>query len=255
MQDPVVAQDSKCAHNNVRVPRIGNLHALADSGAQKSAISYDFVRDAGIEISPCQRVWRVANGSGGGIVGQVSISVLYEHTQVQMDEVVVFFNMPCALILGIEWMDAAKAWVGVVDHVGTILFGEDVHPFLSSLSSTLSPLLLSLPTEEQTPERMAFEPLPREMSSAIPSEQTPERMAFEPLPCELSSAFSSEQTPERMVYEPQPCEMGSFSQLQIKDDKKFGARWKTIQSSFKVTKPESMRALMVETLRESYRLI
>ena len=130
MQDPVIAQDSKCAHINVHVPRIGNLRALADSGAQKSAISYDFVRDAGIEISPCQRVWRVANGSGGGIVGQVSISVLYEHTQVQMDEVVVFRNMPCPLILGIEWMDAAKAWVGVVDHVGTILFGEDVHSFL-----------------------------------------------------------------------------------------------------------------------------
>jgi hypothetical protein len=93
--------------------------ALADSGALKSAISYNLVRDTGLTIIPARTQWEMANSSGSGVVGEVDLIVTYLHTVIELKEVVVIRNPPVPLFLGTEWLYAVQAWMGAVGHVGT----------------------------------------------------------------------------------------------------------------------------------------
>ena len=71
-----------------------------------------------------RRNWKAIDGPGQGIVGEVSFNVEYRHTLVHLSEVVVLSCPELPLILGIEWIDGAKASVRTYDHVGVVVLDE-----------------------------------------------------------------------------------------------------------------------------------
>jgi len=75
-------------------------------------------------MRPPRRNWKAIDGPGRGIVGEVSLNVEYLHTFVHLSEVVVFSCPELPLVLGIEWIDGAKASVRTYDHVGFIVLDE-----------------------------------------------------------------------------------------------------------------------------------
>ena len=168
---------------------MGDIKALADSGALKSAICYSLVRDSGLTIRPARRQWEMANSSGSGVVGEVDLIVTYLHTVIELKEVVVIRNPPVPLFLGIEWLDASQAWVGAVEHVGTVMFRD-----LFNLP------VPSFPPVELIPERATYESEPRVVCS--PLELIPERATYESEPRAVCSPL--ELIPERSAYEPEP---------------------------------------------------
>ena len=102
------------------------VKALVDTGAAKSAISYQVIKNSGLRIDPVKRRWRAADGPGRGILGQMELVVGYGGSQVRLPEVIVFDNLQVPLILGIEWVGAAKASVSVVNQVGVVTLLDSI---------------------------------------------------------------------------------------------------------------------------------
>ena len=104
----------------MEVYRVGVVRALVDSGASKSAISYEVIRNSGLRIEPVKKRWRTVDGDGRGIIGQMELTVEYGGSQIRLPEVIVFEKLQVPLILGIEWIGAANASIRVENQVGVV---------------------------------------------------------------------------------------------------------------------------------------
>lgn len=118
----MIAKDTTYAYANVDVHRIGEVKALVDSGAKRSVVAFSVIQ--GRNSFPIRKPlssWQTIDLEPvSNVLGETSLMVRYEGTIVELDRVVVMKDVVSPLILGIEWLDAARTMVGSVDQKGMV---------------------------------------------------------------------------------------------------------------------------------------
>ncbi|KAI9555914.1 enzymatic polyprotein [Daphnia sinensis] len=96
--------------------RIGGLRAMVDSGAKHSAISEETLTDrTAFPIRPPSN-YRFLDGSPvDNVVGEISLTVRYQGTIVDLPKVAVLRNMMYPLVLGVEWIVKSGVTIKGVD--------------------------------------------------------------------------------------------------------------------------------------------
>ena len=146
-QGPVLAQDVKPAVVTVEVLRMGEMAALVDTGATKSVVREDLVRgNKFFTIGKCNRNWKTIDTAPANQVGQTSLTVNYQGSSIYLGEVVVMRDLHYPLILGLEWVDAARVSVSTLEREGKVTFLPDS----SGLEAkTLEVIMLTKPEESK----------------------------------------------------------------------------------------------------------
>ena len=121
---PTLASNCTRTHINVNVSGVGEVIAIIDSGAAKSAVRHDIIAGYGHKINPPRRRWVCADGFADGVMGETEVTVEHEGRAVHLPEVVVFKNLVEPFLLGMEWIDAARVAVMANDHAGVVVYRE-----------------------------------------------------------------------------------------------------------------------------------
>ena len=137
------------------VDGVGEVQAVVDSGAAKSAVRYDIVAGTGLVIRPTRRKWMCADGFANGVIGEVELTVAYEGRLVRLPEVVVFKHLVEPFLLGIEWIDAANVAVMAESHLGVVVLRDDT---MAERSETKEALETSALTDTDEEVEMPAEP-------------------------------------------------------------------------------------------------
>ena len=124
---PIVAQDFSVTYITVDVLRMGDTTAMIDTGAKRSAIALDLIKDRNsFPIKESMSNWRLADGEPArGVCGEISMTVSYRGHIIELPRVVVMRRQSAPFILGIEWIYAMRALVGTQDKKGVVILPED----------------------------------------------------------------------------------------------------------------------------------
>ena len=116
----------KTAVVTVEVLLMGEMAALVDTGATKTVVREDLVRGNNFfTIGKCNRNWKTIDTAPANQVGQTSLTVNYQGSSIYLGEVVVMRDLHYPLILGLEWVDAARVSVSTLEREGKVTFLPD----------------------------------------------------------------------------------------------------------------------------------
>jgi len=119
----VIAKDTAYAFADVDIHRIGDVRALVDSGAKRSVVSYDLIKGRNsFPIMKPKTLWQAIDSEPiSNVIGETNLVIRYQGTLVELDRVVVMKKIVSPLVLGIEWINAARTWVGAIDQKGIVV--------------------------------------------------------------------------------------------------------------------------------------